>query len=120
VSESGKTRALVGAQRSDPAGLPAPGAALHGELLPAPATGAGALLRSGGPAAQSMAIAAGGFLAGATIVGLVSRRRRRRGVRALARARRRGGETGRALPLQIVGTRSLLVDVHLLGLPGDR
>ncbi|HEV2943656.1 MAG TPA: hypothetical protein VGX26_00885 [Solirubrobacteraceae bacterium] len=74
------------------------------------------------PAAQAAAVAAGGFVAGAAVVGLVNRRRHRR-VRALAkrgRAGRRlsrdarsGGKAGELL--QIVGSRSLLVDVHLLG-----
>jgi hypothetical protein len=71
-------------------------------------------------------VAAGGFVAGAAVVGLVHRRRRRT---ALAKGRRagrrlsRGGRDGRSANragelLQIVGSRSLLVDVHLLG--GER
>jgi hypothetical protein len=74
------------------------------------------------PAVQAAAVAAGGFVAGAAVVGLVHRRRRHsaalaKGARAgreLGRRGRRGG--GRASELvQIVGSRSLLVDVHLLG-----
>jgi hypothetical protein len=80
------------------------------------------------PAVQAAAVAAGGFVAGAAVVGLVHRRRRRT---ALAKGRRtgrrlsRGGRDDRAVSragelLQIVGSRSLLVDVHLLGGAGDR
>jgi hypothetical protein len=77
--------------------------------------------RSVVPAAQAAAVAAGGFVAGAAVVGLVNRRRHRR-VHALAkrgragrlsRDARSGGKAGELL--QIVGSRSLLVDVHLLG-----
>jgi len=81
-----------------------------GELLPARQSAAM-------PAVQ--AAAAAGFVAGAAVVGLVTRRRRSaalaRGRRAgggLARGRRRGG-AGELV--QIVGSRSLLLDVHLLG-----
>jgi hypothetical protein len=66
------------------------------------------------PVAQAAAVAAGGFVAGAAVVGLVGRRRARsRGLTA----RRRGAKerTRGAELLQIVGSRSLLVDVHLLG-----
>jgi hypothetical protein len=75
----------------------------------------GSLIRSVAPATQAMVLAASGFVAGAAVVGLAVRRRghavrgpaRRRGAR---NAGKRGGET-----VKIVGTRSLLVDVHLLG-----
>jgi len=77
------------------------------------------------PAVQAAAVAAGGFVAGAAVVGLVHRRRRRT---ALTKGRRAGrlsrdGRDGRSANragelLQIVGSRSLLVDVHLLG--GER
>jgi hypothetical protein len=93
--------------------------------------GAGALERSAAgviPAVQAAAVAAGGFVAGAAVVGLVHRRQRRS---LLVKGRRgagklgRGGATrrsGRASELvQIVGSRSLLLDVHLLGgADGDR
>jgi hypothetical protein len=66
------------------------------------------------PVAQAAAVAAGGFVAGAAVVGLVSRRRAR--PRGRVSARRRGKERVRSGELwQIVGSRSLLVDVHLLG-----
>jgi hypothetical protein len=66
------------------------------------------------PVAQAAAVAAGGFVAGAAVVGLVSRRRAR--PRGRVSARRRGKERARGGELwQIVGSRSLLVDVHLLG-----
>jgi hypothetical protein len=76
------------------------------------------------PAVQAAAVAAGGFVAGAAVVGLVHRRQRRasalakgRGFgRDLGRGGRAGGRGGRVGELvQIVGSRSLLVDVHLLG-----
>lgn len=77
------------------------------------------------PAVQAAAVAAGGFVVGAAVVGLAQRHRRRS--TALSGARRargvsggRGGAKGSEL-LQIVGSRSLLVDVHLLGgRGGDR
>jgi hypothetical protein len=74
------------------------------------------------PAVQAAAVAAGGFVAGAAVVGLVHRRRRRtaltkgRRARRLSRDGRSANKAGELL--QIVGSRSLLVDVHLLG--GER
>jgi hypothetical protein len=74
------------------------------------------------PAVQAAAMAAGGFVAGAAVVGLVHRRQRRalasaksgRGAGKLGRGgARRSGRAGELV--QIVGSRSLLVDVHLLG-----
>jgi hypothetical protein len=75
------------------------------------------------PAVQAAAVAAGGFVAGAAVVGLVHRRQRqaaltkgKRAGRELGRRSRRGRRSGTAGELvQIVGSRSLLVDVHLLG-----
>jgi hypothetical protein len=88
---------------------------VSGDLLPA---------REGTtlPAVQAAAVAAGGFVAGAAVVGLVTRRQRRsqalaqgrQGGRRLARGRRRSGSAAGEL-VQIVGSRSLLLDVHLLG-----
>jgi hypothetical protein len=79
------------------------------------------------PAVQAAAVAAGGFVAGAAVVGLVHRHQRRtasltKGRRAAASVARPGGRgAGRTAELvQIVGSRSLLVDVHLLGGPGER
>src|SRR5207237_2408280 len=75
------------------------------------------------PAVQAAAVAAGGFVAGAAVVGLVHRRQRqsaavvrgRQAGRRLARGgRRRNGSAAGEL-VQIVGSRSLLLDVHLLG-----
>ena len=76
------------------------------------------------PAVQAAAVAAGGFVAGAAVVGLVHRRHRH--LSALSKSRRagrglgRGSREKRVAPkvgelVQIVGSRSLLVDVHLLG-----
>jgi hypothetical protein len=82
--------------------------------------------RAGGaiPAVQAAAVAAGGFVAGAAVVGLVTRRQRHSAALAKGRGagrarkhggRRRGGSSGAGELVQIVGSRSLLVDVHLLG-----
>ena len=64
------------------------------------------------PAVQAAAVAATGFVAGAAAVALV----RRHSARKLARGRlpRRALD---ALP--IVGSRSFLVDVHLIAKPGE-
>jgi hypothetical protein len=83
------------------------------------------------PAVQAAAVAAGGFVAGAAVAGLVHRHQRRsstlakggRAGRIGAAGRRRSGSRSRppaAELVQIVGSRSLLVDVHLLGGAGDR
>jgi hypothetical protein len=74
-------------------------------------------------AVQAAAAAAGGFVAGAAVVRLVNRRHRvsslsspRRRGRALGRGSREKRAASKASELvQIVGSRSLLVDVHLLG-----
>ena len=76
------------------------------------------------PAVQAAAVAAGGFVAGAAVVGLAQRRHRRPS--ALSSSRRSGQGLGRGSRekragskagelVQIVSSRSLLVDVHLLG-----
>lgn len=77
------------------------------------------LIGSVAPATQAVAVAAGGFVAGAAVVSLAAHRRGK-GSRALARGRRgrRGARRTRRNKagelVRIVGTRSLLVDVHLL------
>ena len=76
------------------------------------------------PAVQAAAAAAGGFVAGAAVLGLVHRHRSKAAALAASRRgrrlRRRGDSGGGVSELvQIVGSRSLLVDVHLLGGPGD-
>ena len=66
------------------------------------------------PAVQAAAAAATGFVAGACTVALVKRRH--------ARKVARNGRSGprRAVDmLPIVGSRSFLVDVHVIGKPGD-
>jgi hypothetical protein len=76
------------------------------------------------PAVQAAAAAVGGFVAGATVVRLVGRRRRNASALSMSRRSGRGSARGsrdkRAASkagelIQIVGSRSLLVDVHLLG-----
>jgi hypothetical protein len=76
------------------------------------------------PVVQAAVVAAGGFMAGAAVVGLVHRRHGRSpaltGGGRVGRALGRGGTRKRAAGaelMQIVGTRSFLVDVHLLGAP---
>jgi hypothetical protein len=75
------------------------------------------------PAVQAAAAAAGGFLAGAAVIRLVNRRHRRaaglvrrprpgRPARSARGVRGRSARSGELV--QIVGSRSLLVDVHLL------
>ena len=74
------------------------------------------------PAVQAAAVAAGGFVAGAAVVGLVTRRQRQAAAlsksasagRRLGRSRR-GRKSAADELVQIVGSRSLLLDVHLLG-----
>lgn len=98
----------------------------EGEIVAAAPAAAGLeqRRRSSLPAVQAAAAAAGGFVAGAAVVRLVGRRH----ARALQRGRRprrlpgRAGarNAGVADRLQIVGSRSLLLDVHLLGNPGER
>jgi hypothetical protein len=91
--------------------------AVPGEVLPA--RDAQAMI----PAVQAAAVAAGGFVAGAAVIGLVTRRQRRalalskgrNAGRRIARGRRRGAQSAASELVQIVGSRSLLVDVHLLG-----
>jgi hypothetical protein len=68
------------------------------------------------PAVQAAAVAAGGFVAGAAVVGLVHRRQRRSGALAKGRGTRRSNRASELV--QVVGSRSFLVDVHLLGGPG--
>jgi hypothetical protein len=69
------------------------------------------------PAVQAAAVAAGGFVAGAAVVGLLGRRHDKSRVGRSPRRLRPGKRSVGEL-VQIVGTRSLLVDVHLLGSPG--
>jgi hypothetical protein len=65
------------------------------------------------PAVQAAAVAATGFVAGAATVALV----RRHTARKLARSRSAPKRAVDMLP--IVGSRTFLVDVHLLGKPGE-
>lgn len=74
------------------------------------------------PAVQAAAAAATGFVAGAAVVGLAHRRHKRAAALTKGRRARRhrsaGGVAGELI--QVVGSRSLLLDVHLLGRPGER
>jgi hypothetical protein len=65
------------------------------------------------PAVQAAAAAATGFVAGAATLALVRRHNARRGARTVTgRSRREEG-------LSIVASRSFLVDIHLIGRPGE-
>ena len=79
------------------------------------------------PARVQAAVAAlGGVLAGAAIVGFVRRRSRRRSgaltrrspIGAIRRGRERGRRGATSELVDVVASRSLLVDVHLLGSRG--
>jgi hypothetical protein len=65
------------------------------------------------PAVQAAAAAATGFVAGAATIALV----RRHSARRLARHTTRRSRAVEGLP--IVGSRSFLVDVHLIAKPGE-
>jgi hypothetical protein len=65
------------------------------------------------PAVQTAAAVATGFVAGAATLALVRRHSARKLARAAGRSRR--GAEG----LSIVGSRSFLVDVHLISKPGE-
>jgi hypothetical protein len=66
------------------------------------------------PAVQAAAAAATGFVAGAATIAILRRRSARKLARSAGSIRRGGDRT-----LSIVGTRSFLVDVHLIAKPGD-
>ncbi|HEX4838362.1 MAG TPA: hypothetical protein VFV03_07565 [Solirubrobacteraceae bacterium] len=72
---------------------------------------------------QVAAAAAGGFVAGAALLGLVHRRHSKRAALASPRLPRRLLSPGKRSKsageiVEVVATRSLLVDVHLLGASG--
>ena len=69
------------------------------------------------PAVQAGAVAAAGFVAGAATVVAISRHVARRPPRARP-ARRRRRDPGPEV-MSVLGTRSFLLDVHLLGRGGE-
>jgi len=76
-----------------------------------------------GPVQKTAAAAAGGFVAGAAVLGLVHRRKSKRLALASARSSRRLARSGKRSKsvgelVEVVASRSLLVDVHLLGVSG--
>jgi hypothetical protein len=110
-------------------GLPVLGDGPPHAAIPAATEPSRALaLRMAAPV-QTAAAALGGFLAGAALVTFTRRRPRQRS-RGLARRPLWGlvGRRDRRSPsrkaaselVQVVASRSLLVDVHLLGSPGDK
>ena len=66
------------------------------------------------PAVQAAAAAATGFVAGAATVALVRRHTSRKVARGPRRARRNPVDM-----LPVVGSRTFLVDVHMLAKPGE-
>ncbi len=97
----------------------------EGEIVEARPSGTTLERRSAAamPAVQAAAAAAGGFVAGAAVVGLFGRHHRRAldrrqgaGRSLLGRRNSRNATAGDRL--HIVGSRSLLLDVHLLGSSG--
>jgi hypothetical protein len=105
---------------------PPPGAALlpapSAQLVQARRLPAGVpswLLAPAAPLVRVAAAAGGGFLAGMALMGIVHRRRRRNALAAARRRRRplsraQGAKRG-AEVVHVVGSRSVLVDLHLLG-----
>ena len=89
----------------------APAAGPAAPVQPLPRSGALASVAS--PAVQAAAAAATGFVAGAATLALVRRHSARKQARAIVRPRR----AAEALP--ILSSRSFLVDVHLIGKPGE-
>lgn len=80
----------------------------------APDASAGLAPHAAPTALPAVVVAATGFAAGAAMVGLL-RRRRTRGRRALNLGRRTSAAVPRGELVHVLATRSLLVDVHLLG-----
>jgi hypothetical protein len=66
------------------------------------------------PAVQTAAAMATGFLAGAATFALVKRHSTRKAIRAARSAPRRPADM-----LPIVGSRTFLVDIHLVGKPAE-
>ena len=66
------------------------------------------------PAVQAAAVAATGFVAGAATVALLRRHSTRKAVRRSRSSPRRAVDM-----LPVVGSRTFLVDVHLIGKPGE-
>jgi hypothetical protein len=95
-----------------------------GAIFPAPTSRVSRSLarpRLAGPV-QTAAAAAGGFVAGAAVLGLVHRRHSKRAALASARSPRRIARSSKRSKsvgevVEVVASRSLLVDVHLLGAP---
>jgi hypothetical protein len=65
------------------------------------------------PAVQAVAVAATGFVAGAATVAIARRRAIRKAMPAAARKRKKAKNKGQEL-VEVVASRSFLVDIHLL------
>ncbi len=97
-----------------------PGESSGPSMFPAPVSRA--LARPLSAPVQTAAAAAGGFVAGAALLGLVHRRHGKRAALARGRSSRRVGRAAKRSKsiggvVDVVATRSLLVDVHLLRAP---
>jgi hypothetical protein len=97
-----------------------------GAQAPAPVASRALTLTLTSPA-QAAAVAVGSFVAGAAAVGLVHRRQTKRRAlsagrppRRLSRRGERGARGAVGELVQVVASRSFLVDVHLLGSPGPQ
>jgi hypothetical protein len=73
--------------------------------------------RSVAPVVQTAAVAAGGFVAGAVVVRVLGRRHQKALAGSAPRRRLARHKQPARERVEIVGSRSLLVDVHLLGSP---
>jgi hypothetical protein len=98
-----------------------PGEPSGPSMFPAPVPRRG-LARPLSAPAQTAAVAAGGFVAGAALLGLVHRRHGKRLALGSTRPRRRIGrdaKRSKAAPtvVDVAVTRSFLVDIHLLRTP---
>jgi hypothetical protein len=89
-------------------------------MFPAPSSRA--LARPLAGPVQTAAAAAGGFVVGATLLGLAHRRHSKRAALASARSPRRIGRAAKRSKsvgevVDVVATRSLLLDIHVLRAP---
>jgi hypothetical protein len=94
--------------------LPASEETVHGVPVLAEVRPIEPVARSPLPAVQAAAVAATGFVAGAATVALV----RRHGARKLSRNQRHVPRRPLDM-LPVIGSRTFLVDVHLLAKPGE-
>jgi len=112
LSEHAHDRPRPDGAFEEPDALPVP-AGVRALEAPEPETVHALAVRS--PVPMQVAAVATGFVAGAATVAMLQRRRARRALRES----RRGRRSVRGDGLSVLGSRSFLVDVHLLGGGGD-